>query len=82
MKAINHYLVVNNIKEEPKKIAGLIVKDDENRYSKGKVITIGNLVQGVCDNDIVHYDKHVGHSINWQDNEYQGITIKDVVLVE
>ena len=82
MRAVNYYIVVKDIKQEDKIIAGLIVKDENNRYNKGKVITIGNLVQGVCDNDIVHYDKHVGHSINWQDNEYQVITIKDVVLVE
>ena len=82
MRAVNYYIVVEDIKQEPKKVAGLIVKDDDNRYSKGKVITIGILVQGVCDNDIVHYDKHAGHGINWQDKEYQVITIKDVVLVE
>ena len=82
MRAVNYYIVVEKIKSEPKKVAGLLIQDEESRYSKGKVITIGNLVQGVCDNDIVHYDKHVGHSINWQDNEYQVITIKDVVLVE
>ena len=82
MRAVNYYIVVEDIKQDDKIIAGLIVKDENNRYNKGKVITIGNLVQGVCDNDIVHYDKHVGHSINWQDNEYQVITIKDVVLVE
>ncbi len=82
MRAVNYYIVVENIKLEDKTIAGLIVKDENNRYNKGKVITIGNLVQGVCDNDIVHYDKHAGHAINWQDSEYQVITIKDVVLVE
>jgi|TARA_B100001939_G_C16901863_1_gene600378 co-chaperonin GroES (HSP10) len=82
MRAVNYYIVVENIKLEDKTIAGLIVKDENNRYNKGKVITIGNLVQGVCDNDIVHYDKHAGHAINWQDNEYQVITVKDVVLVE
>ena len=82
MRAVNYYIVVENIKQEDKIIAGLVVKDENNRYNKGKVVTIGNLVQGVCDNDIVHYDKHAGHSINWQGNEYQVITIKDVVLVE
>jgi len=82
MKAVNYYMVVENIKQEDKIIAGLVVKDENNRYNKGKVVTIGNLVQGVCDNDIVHYDKHAGHDINWQGSEYQVITIKDVVLVE
>jgi co-chaperonin GroES (HSP10) len=82
MRAVNYYIVVEKIKSEPKKVAGLLIKDEESRYSKGKVITIGNLVQGVCDNDIVHYDKHTGHDISWQDNDYQVITVKDVVLVE
>lgn len=82
MRAVNYYIVVEDIKQDDKVIAGLIVKDENNRYNKGKVITIGNLVQGVCDNDIVHYDKHAGHAIDWQDNEYQVITVKDVVLVE
>mgnify|MGYP003334728398 FL=1 len=63
MKAVNYYMVVENIKQEDKIIAGLVVKDENNRYNKGKVVTIGNLVQGVCDNDIVHYDKHAGHDI-------------------
>ena len=82
MRAVNYYIVVEDIKQDDKVIAGLIVKDENNRYNKGKVITIGNVVQGVCDNDIVHYDKHAGHAIDWQDNEYQVITVKDVVLVE
>lgn len=82
MRAVNFYIVVENIKEEPKKVGGLILKEEDNRYSKAKVVTIGNLVQGVCDNDIVHYDKHAGHSIRWQDSEYQVITVKDVVLIE
>ena len=82
MRAVNYYIVVENIKLEEKTIAVLIVKDENNRYNKGKVITIGNLVQGVCDNDIVHYDKHAGHEITWKGSEYQVITVKDVVLIE
>ena len=46
MRAVNYYIVVEKIKSEPKKVAGLLIKDEESRYSKGKVITIGNLVQG------------------------------------
>ena len=40
MKAVNYYLVVENIKES-KKIGGLEVTDDldeDNRYTKAKVI--------------------------------------------
>ena len=41
MKAVNNYIVVENIKIEPKKDAGLIMTeniDDDNRYIKAKVI--------------------------------------------
>ena len=47
MKAINRYIIVNKIKTEPKKVAGLIMTDDpdvDNRYLKAKIISCGNLV--------------------------------------
>ena len=41
MKAINHYVVIEKIKEAPKKVGGLELTEDQNkdvRYLKGKVI--------------------------------------------
>ena len=49
MKAVNHYIIIDLIKNEPKKVAGLILTeetDEDNRYLKGKVISIGNNVVG------------------------------------
>ena len=85
MKAVNHYIIVENIKIEPKKIAGLIVTeelDTDNRYIKAKIITTGNLVEGLQKEDIVYYDKHAGHGITWDDKLYHVIRTPDVVLVE
>tara|TARA_Y100000401_G_scaffold69189_1_gene55416 strand:+ start:220 stop:474 length:255 start_codon:yes stop_codon:yes gene_type:complete len=84
MKAVNYYLVVENIKES-KKIGGLEVTDDldeDNRYTKAKVISVGNLVEGIKENDIVFYDKHTGHSIQYKDILYYVIKIGDVVLID
>ncbi len=84
MKAVNYYLVVENIKES-KKIGGLEVTDDldeDNRYTKAKVISIGNLVEGIKENDIVYYDKHAGHSIQYKDILYYVIKVGDVVLID
>ena len=67
MKAVSYYIVVKNIKEKPKKIAGLDIMDSvdsDNRYVKAEVISIGNLVEGVSEGDVVHYDKHAGHAYN------------------
>ena len=85
MNAINYYVVVEQIKEQPKEIAGLIITDNidtDNRYIKAKIITIGNLVEGVKVDDIIHYDKHAGHGITWKDKLYHVIKSPDIVLVE
>ena len=85
MKAINRYIVVNKIKVEPKKVAGLIMTDDtdsDNRYLRAKIISTGNLVEGLKDGDIVYYDKHAGHDISWKDTLYRVIRDGDVVLIE
>ena len=85
MKAINRYIIVDKIKTEPKKVAGLIMTDDtdvDNRYLKAKIISWGNLVEGLKDNDIIYYDKHAGHGITWADTMYHVIRARDVVLVE
>ena len=85
MKAINRYIVVDKIKTEPKKVAGLIMTDDtdsDNRYLRAKIISTGNLVEGLKDNDVIFYDKHAGHAISWKDSLYRVIRDQDVVLVE
>ena len=85
MRAINHYIIVENIKTGPKKVAGLIMTDEtdqDNRYIKAEIISIGNLVEGINEKDIVYYDKHAGHSIQYQDVLYQVIRSGDVILIE
>ena len=85
MKAVNNYIIVENIKNEPKKIKGLIITEDldvDNRYIKAKVISTGNLVEGIKDNDTVYYDKHAGHGVQYKDTLYQVIRSGDVVLID
>ena len=85
MKAINHYVVVEKIKEEIKTSSGLILTEDtdvDNRYSKGKVISAGNLAEVVKEGDVVFYDKHAGHGITWKTELFQVIRVSDIVLVE
>ena len=85
MKAVNHYIIVKNIKTEPKKVAGLIVTDDtdvDNRYIKADVISTGNLVEGIKEKDVVYYDKHAGHDIQHEDILYRVIRSGDVVLID
>ena len=85
MKAVNSYIIVEKIKEKPTTVAGLELTeklDTDNRYLKAKILSIGNLVEGVSENDIVHYDKHAGHGIQWNGKLYYVIRIQDIVIVE
>ena len=85
MKAVNHYLVIERIKDEPTIVGGLILTeeiDEDNRYLKAKVISIGSLVEGIKEDDIIHYDKHAGHGIQHKDKFYGVIKQTDVVLID
>jgi|TARA_R100000234_G_scaffold34169_3_gene20225 co-chaperonin GroES (HSP10) len=84
MKAVNYYLIVEKIKES-KTVGGLLITDDldeDNRYTKAKVVSVGNLVEGIKENDIIYYDNQAGHSINYKDILYYVIKVGDVVLID
>ena len=85
MKAVNNYIIVERIKQGPKTVGGLIITeelDDDNRYIKAAVISVGNLVEGVNDKDIVYYDKHAGHGVQYKETLYHVIRSGDVVLID
>ena len=85
MNAVNHYVVIDKIKETEKKVGGLIITGDNNtevRYFKGKVVSVGDLVEGIKTRDIVWYDRHAGHGIEYDDKFYFVIKASDIVLVD
>ena len=85
MKAVNNYIIIDLIKTEPKKVGGLILTDEineDNRYLKAKVVSVGNLVEGINKGDVVYYDKHAGHGIQHKDKFYGVIKQQDVVLID
>ena len=85
MKAVNHYIIIDPIKNEPKKVGGLILTDEvneDNRYLKAKVVSVGNLVEGINENDVVYYDRHAGHGIQHKDKFYGVIKQMDVLLID
>ena len=85
MKAINYYIIVDKEKVNTKNIGGLVLTEDldeDNRYIRAKIISVGNLVEGLKNGDIIYYDTHAGHGISLKDMFYQVIRAQDVVLVE
>ena len=85
MKAVNHYVVIDKIKETEKKVGGLILTEDTDkdvRYFRGRVVSIGNLVEAVKEEDVVWYDRHAGHGIEFDEKFYFVIKAGDIVLVD
>jgi len=85
MQAINYYIVVEKIKEKPKSDSGFVLtetQDEDIRYLKGRVISVGDQINGIKEKDIVWYDKHAGHGIEFDGNFYLVIKHGDIVIVE
>ena len=84
MKAINHYVIIDRIKEEPKKTNGLLLMEqhqDEIRYRKAKVLSVGNMVEGLNEGDLIYYDRHAGYGVELEGKLYFVIKSQDVVVV-
>ena len=73
MRAINNYIVIDKIKDQEKKVGGLILTEKTS---------VGNLIQGLQEGNIIHYDKFAGHGISWKEKLYHVITDRDVIVVE
>ena len=85
MQAINDYVIVDKIKEGPKKVGGLILTDEtdeSNRYRKANIISVGNDVPIVKKGDTIYYDGVAGHDIAYKEDMYRVIRARDIVIVE
>jgi len=85
MKAVNYYIIVDKIKEAPTNIGGIELSEKQNsdiRYLKGEVISVGDKVDSIAKGNIIRYDRHAGHGIEFEDKLYYVISVKDVVIIE
>ena len=85
MQAVNDYVIVDIVKEGPKKVGGFILTDETdetNRYKKANIISVGNLVEVVKTGDSIYYDAIAGHDIAYNDTMYRVIRARDIVIVE
>ena len=85
MQAVNDYVIVDIVKEGPKKVGGLILTDEideTNRYRKANIISVGNNVPIVNKGDVIYYDALAGHDIAYNDAMYKVIRARDIVIVE
>ena len=85
MRAIGKNIVVLPVKEtDTRTKGGLILAEaqrEDVRYRMAKVVTIGNAVVGVKDNDTIYYDRHAGFGIELNKEKFKVIKEVDVVIV-
>jgi len=85
MKAIGRNLIILVKKEGTTETKGglLLSENQKNdlRYRKALVISVGNEVNGVKENDEIFFDRHAGHKIEFEKNIYHVIKSQDVVVV-
>lgn len=84
MRAVNKYIIINQIIEEAKTSSGLLltnVENDEMRYGKGTVVSVGNEVVAVKEGDLIYFDKRSGHQVRIDGTVYGVIKEADVVVL-
>jgi co-chaperonin GroES (HSP10) len=85
MKAIGRNLIILVKKEGTTETKGglLLSENQKNdlRYRRALVISVGNEVDGVKENDEIFFDRHAGHKIEFEKNIYHVIKSQDVVVV-
>ena len=85
MKAVGRNLIIQKIEKGITKTDGglLLSKNDKEdiRYVEANIISIGEEVQGLKEQDRVFYDRHAGHQIEIDKKIYHVIKIQDVVVV-
>ena len=85
MKAVGKYIVLNEIKEAKTTTkSGLVLGEvhrEDIRYRKGEIISVGKMVQGINDKDIIYYDRHAGLNLEINKQIFKVIKEQDVVIV-
>lgn len=85
MKAVGKRLIIEKIKEGTTSTkGGLLLAEshkEDIRYVKARVVSVGDDVVGVKENDFIFYDKHNGHKIEPDKEIYYVIKLDDVVVV-
>lgn len=85
MKAIGNNIIITPEKVTSEKTKGgllLVKKDREDiRYTKAEVNSVSKDIKGLKQGDQIYYDRHAGHIIEFDKEQFTVIKIQDVVVV-
>ena len=86
MKAIGNNIVIlpKKVEATKKTTSGLILKEKDSediRYKEAIVVSISDDITFIKEADEIYYDKHAGHTIEFEGNKYTVIKLQDIVVV-
>lgn len=85
MKAIGNNIIIEKLKEGTTSTkGGLFLAEthkEDIRYIEGRVISVGDTVAGIEENDVIYFDRHAGHKIELKKETFHLIKMGDVVVV-
>lgn len=85
MKAIGNNIIIMPKKVVTEKTNGgliLIEKDREDiRYKEAIVVSVSEDITAVKPDDLIYYDKHAGHGIEFEGEKFTIIKLQDIVVV-
>tara|TARA_R100001463_G_C3396709_1_gene207546 strand:+ start:291 stop:551 length:261 start_codon:yes stop_codon:yes gene_type:complete len=85
MKAIGRNLIVNVIKQGIAKTKGGLLLGEKQRedirYTEGSVVSVGDEVIGIKNNDVIYFDKNNSHQIEIKKDIYTIVNMNNVVVV-
>ena len=85
MKAVGKNLIINVTKEGTTKTkGGLLLAENQRediRYVEASIVSIGDEVKGLKQDDTVYFDRHAGHKIEIDKKIYRVIKAQDIVIV-
>ena len=85
MKAIGKNLIIKKVKEGATKTkGGLLLAENHKediRYVEAVIVSVGDEITGLSENDNIYFDRHAGHKIEVNKDTYHVIKVSDVVVV-
>ena len=85
MRAIGNNIIIKTEKTTTDKTKGgliIIDKDREDiRYKKATIVSISDDIKGLKPEDVIYYDKHAGHGVEFNKEKLTVIKLQDVVVV-
>ena len=83
MRAVGNYLIIQKVESKTKETKGGLLLSDASmqdvRYVKAEIINPGE--QQLNKGDFIFYDKHAGHKIDYDNQQYIVIKVQDIVVV-